>query len=375
MSETLLGGQSPATFLHRHWQRTPLLVRGAVAPFEDLVDVRTLFALAERDDCESRLVLRSGPRWHVEHGPLARNRMRTLPSRGWTLLVQGVNHFVPGAERLLERFSFVPYARLDDVMVSYAPPGGGVGPHFDSYDVFLLQGMGRRRWQVGAQRDLSLREEQPLKLLKRFRPQGECVLQAGDMLYLPPEWAHDGVALAPCLTYSIGFRAPSRQELLSGFLAYLDGSLQMTGRYSDRGRPPARHPGRMDAGILRYTLRTLRTVRGDPPRIVDFLGRFLSEPKGHVSFWQSDPLSPAAFARKLRRQAVQLSPASRLLYHRGQAWINGESVVLTSATRSAVERLADTRRLPPHASPSSRAALQLLYLWYQNGYVELIPLS
>jgi 50S ribosomal protein L16 3-hydroxylase len=371
VSETLLGGQSAESFLRRYWQHTPLLVSGAFARFEDIVDVQTLFTLAQRDDCESRLVLRTGNRWHVEHGPLARGTMRKLPPRGWTLLVQGVNHFVPRGQQLLERFSFVPYARLDDLMVSYAPPGGGVGPHFDSYDVFLLQGMGRRRWQVGWQRDLSLRDDQPLKLLKRFRAQGECTLQAGDMLYLPPEWAHDGVALEPCLTYSIGFRAPSRQELLSGFLAYLDEHLRVTGRYSDRGQVPARHPGRMDTGMLHYALRTLHGVRSDPRLIMDFLGRHLTEPKTQVSFCPADRLSPSAFVRKSRRRGLQLSAASRLLYYRAQAWINGERVVLTAALRPAVVRLADTHRLPGDALPSSHSAMALFYRWYREGYLEL----
>src|SRR5262245_52131774 len=199
----MLGGLTPKDFLRRHWQKTPLLVRQAAPGFRGVIDLAGMIAAAARDDCESRLVLRSGGSWAVEHGPFAPSRLRRLPPRGWTLLVQGVEQFSDAARQLLSRFSFIPYSRLDDLMVSFAPDGGGVGPHFDSYDVFLLQGPGRRRWQVSRQRDLALHEDLPLKILRRFRSQGEALLSPGDMLYLPPHFAHDGVAVGGCYTYSI----------------------------------------------------------------------------------------------------------------------------------------------------------------------------
>ncbi|MGH8631647.1 MAG: cupin domain-containing protein, partial [Burkholderiales bacterium] len=222
MIQTLLGGLSASAFLRRHWQKSPLLIRGAIPRFEGFADLPSLISLAAREDCESRLVIRDRGRWRVEHGPLARSRWRRLPRGGWTLLVQGLNHFLPRARRLLAYFSFVPHARLDDLMVSFAPAGGGVGPHFDSYDVFLLQGSGRRLWQVALTPDLEVVEDAPLRILRRFEPQGQCVLAPGDMLYLPPGWAHDGVALDDCYTYSIGFRAPRHREIISEFLGYLD---------------------------------------------------------------------------------------------------------------------------------------------------------
>ena len=176
MMKAPFAGLTAAEFLRRHWQKRLLLVRGALAQYADLVQPGTLFELAGRGDLESRLVLRHGRRWQVQHGPFERRELRGLPRSNWTLLVQGVNHAMPAAQQLLGEFSFIPYARLDDLMVSYAPDGGGVGPHFDNYDVFLLQGEGRRRWRVSRQRDLELVAGAPLKILRRFRSAREWVL-------------------------------------------------------------------------------------------------------------------------------------------------------------------------------------------------------
>jgi 50S ribosomal protein L16 3-hydroxylase len=211
VKKQLLGGMTVQAFLRRHWQKQPLLVRHAIPGFHGLIDLDGMIELAGRDDGESRLVMRHGGRWRVEHGPFERRRFSRLPRRNWTLLVQGPDQALPAARHLLSHFDFLPYSRLDDLMISFAPAGGGVGAHFDSYDVFLLQGPGQRRWQVGHQHDLTLVEDAPLKILKRFAPDGQCLLSAGDLLYLPPEFAHDGVAVDACYTYSIGFRAPSHR--------------------------------------------------------------------------------------------------------------------------------------------------------------------
>ena len=161
VNKQLLGGLSASTFLRRHWQKQPLLVRAAIPGFDGLLDFGEMIELACRDDCESRLVVRHADRWTVEHGPFVRKRLSRLPARNWTLLLQGLDQVLPAARHLLAHFDFIPYSRLDDLMVSYAPAGGGVGAHFDYYDVFLLQGPGQRRWQVGRQRDLSRQCLQP----------------------------------------------------------------------------------------------------------------------------------------------------------------------------------------------------------------------
>jgi 50S ribosomal protein L16 3-hydroxylase len=368
---SLLGGLSTSAFLRKHWQKSPLLVRGAIPRFEGFAGLSSLIALAAREDCESRLVIQHSGNWHVEHGPFARSRWRRLPRGRWTLLVQGVNHFLRESRQLLAQFSFIPHARLDDLMVSFAPAGGGVGPHFDSYDVFLLQARGRRRWQVAWTPDRELVEDAPLRILKRFEPQGECVLAAGDMLYLPPGWAHDGVALEDCYTYSIGFRAPRHHEIVSEFLGYLDEATALDGIYSDPELRPARHPGSLDGKMLRKVESTLAALRWRRADVVTFLGRFLTAPKAHVHFSNPRPLSLAQFRRAARRQGIELTLASRLLYRGALAFINGECVATTASLRTAVMGLADHGSISGSRLPAAAAALDLLYRWYRSGYIRL----
>src|SRR5688500_2320287 len=259
----LLGGQTAAGFLRRHWQKRACLVRDAVPGLQGPFDRESLITLAARDDVESRLVIRERGRYTLAHGPFRRNEFRSLPSRGWTLLVQGLNLHSDAADALLRSFAFLPYARLDDLMASYAVPGGGVGPHYDSYDVFLLQGSGRRRWRHGRQRDLSLVQGLPLKILRNFTPSHTHVLHAGDMLYLPPRDAHEGVALDECVTYSIGFRAASAQELAQAFLAFVADGTSVEGRYADAGLRPTREPARIDGRMQRHMITVANRIRWD----------------------------------------------------------------------------------------------------------------
>ncbi|MGH8766023.1 MAG: cupin domain-containing protein, partial [Burkholderiales bacterium] len=242
MEEALLGGLSPKVFLRRHWQKRPLVVRRALPRSGDLLSRNALFALAAKDEVESRLVERRGGSWLVTHGPLTRSRLSQAGHRNWTLLVNGVNHHIGGAERLLRRFSFIPQARLDDLMVSYAAAGGGVGPHVDSYDVFLIQGGGRRSWRLSRPRRFRMVQDAPLELIANFRPDDEVMLDPGDLLYLPPGWGHDGVAMDPCFTYSVGFRAPGGTELAAAFLDHLHERGLPDAAYRDPGLQPALHP-------------------------------------------------------------------------------------------------------------------------------------
>lgn len=207
---------SPARFLREHWQKKPLLVRQAVR-FDDPLTPDELAGLACEDDVESRIVREHGAAhpWEVSYGPHPEERFAELPEDGWTILVQELNRHVPAAADLLDAFDFVPNVRVDDVMVSYAAVGGSVGPHVDSYDVFLVQGMGQRRWTYGTRpiADARFIEGLDLRILQRFVPDADEILEPGDLLYLPPGFAHHGVAVTPCMTYSVGFRAPSFGEL------------------------------------------------------------------------------------------------------------------------------------------------------------------
>lgn len=366
-----LGAQTARTFLSRHWQKRPLLVRGALPDFRGLVIPRELMQLAGRDDAQARVVLRVGRKWQVHQGPFSSAYFRRLPARGWTLLVHDVDHFLSPARDLLSRFSFVPHARLDDLMISYAAPGGGVGPHYDSYDVFLLQGPGRRRWQIGHQRDLALVEDAPLKLLRRFRPERECVLEAGDMLYLPPGWAHDGVALTPCMTYSIGFRAPAWQELTVQFLRFLEDDAKPDGWYQDPGLKPARYPARIGTDMLDQVARRLDRIEWRVSDVLRFLGQYLTEPKAHVFFTPPRVRLPLErFARRVRTSGVVLDLKSDMLYRADLFFLNGETVRVKGRARDALARLADARELSA-VDTTRRGLVALLHRWYGAGYVAL----
>jgi 50S ribosomal protein L16 3-hydroxylase len=371
VKKSFLGRLTPQQFLRRHWQKKPLLIRNAFPAFRDLLKRKQLFDLACRDDMQSRLVLQKRGAWEVFHGPFTARDFRGLPNSKWTLLVQGVNHVLPQAQRLLLHFSFIPYARLDDLMISYAPPGGGVGAHFDSYDVFLLQGGGLRLWQISAQKDLRLTKGAPLKILKNFKPEQEWVLGPGDMLYLPPHCAHNGVALDGCMTYSVGFRAPSAQEFATEFLIYLQDHLDIQGMYRDPGLTPQQHPAQISEAMLRQTTQILERIHWGKRDVEFFLGRFLSEPKPHVIFQQpSRPLSSKNFSRKCNAQGVYLDLKSQMLFYHDVIFMNGEAYQSGRQAFTSLSRLADRRELRPRTS-FDQETQQLLYQWYQAGYIKI----
>ena len=363
------GSLDVGRFMRRNWQRAPLLVRGAFPAFTDPLSPAQVLALARSRDAQSRLVERRGREWIVEHGPLAAARLKRLAGRDWTVLVQDTNHFSREAERLLARFDFIPHARIDDVMVSYAVPGGGVGPHVDSYDVFLLQGRGRRRWRISRQKDLSFVPGLDLKILRRFEPEQEWVLEAGDMLYLPPGVAHDGIAETECLTWSIGFRAPSDRELIAGFLDFLHERLSPQGHYADPGSAPAKHPGEIPATLQAHIARTVSAIRWSAADLREFAGRFLSEPKAHVYFTPpAEPLSRAAFEKRAARGGIALDARARLLFSGTMFFLNGERVVVARGARAALRTLADRRalRAPLRADATF---WDIVHAWYLEGIV------
>ncbi len=368
----LLGDRTPRAFLAGYWQRRALLVRAALPAFTGLHTRRDLCALAARDDVESRLIVRDGARYTLAQGPFRRSDFRSLPARGWTLLVQGVNLHDDRADALLRRFAFVPYARLDDVMVSYAVPGGGVGPHFDSYDVFLLQGFGRRRWRYGRQRDLALRPQLPVKILQRFTPRHDAIVEPGDLLYLPPAYAHDGVAIDECTTYSIGFRAAADVEIAQAFLDHLRDRVEIPGRYADPGIAPAAQPARIPAGLQAHATAVLARIRFDRAFVARFLGSLLSEPKPHVYFEPpAAPLAPRAFAAAIRRQGIRLDRRTQWLYDDEALYVNGEARAWPRADRVLIACLADARTLAPEqAAKLGAPTIALLYADYRHGYLH-----
>jgi len=368
---TSLAGLTPAQFCKKYWQKKPLLVRGAFPGFKGLLTPDELAGLACLEEAQSRLVRRRRGRYSLEDGPFDEATFAALPEKDWTLLVQGVNHFVPEARGLMESFSFIPHARLDDLMVSYAPPGGGVGPHFDSYDVFLIQGLGHRRWQISAQEDQELVAGAPLRILKNFVPEQEWDLGPGDMLYLPPRYAHHGVALDECMTYSVGFRAPGARELSARFLTWLPEYIAAEGMYADPDLEPTEHPAEISDQMVRKVEQMLAQVRWDRSIIERFLGQYLSEPKPHISFdAPARPLGIEAFARKINERGVSLALASLMLSRGDLFFLNGEEVCPAAAERKVLQKLADERRLPPGTRLNETLRTRLRG-WYACGWVTL----
>jgi 50S ribosomal protein L16 3-hydroxylase len=364
------GGRSVRDFLREYWHKEALLVVGAMPDLRPVASRDELFDLATRDDVESRLVSHARGRYTLREGPFTRTTLARMPARDWTLLVQGVNLHVDAADALLRRFAFIPYARLDDLMVSYAAPGGGVGAHVDSYDVFLLQATGHRQWAYGRQQDLRLRDDAPVKLLANFVPQYEATLAPGDMLYLPPDYAHDGVAVDACTTYSIGFRAPSNQELAHAFLDHLRDSVELEGRYADPDLRPAQHAARITRPMQRRIGRALAAIRWDADEVARFLGRHLTEPEPGVAFTRPGKRTRARFAQRIARNGVRLDRRTRLLYDATRCYVNGEDAPLPAQGADALRALADARSLPATTCRSlSPDVVDILHDWYCHGFL------
>jgi 50S ribosomal protein L16 3-hydroxylase len=378
---SLLGNLTPARFMRQYWQKKPLLIRQAIPGVEAPLTRDALFELADRDDVESRLITRFRQRWQLEHGPFAADELPSVKQRAWTLLVQGVDLHDDRARALLDRFRFVPDARLDDLMISYASDGGGVGPHFDSYDVFLLQVHGKRRWRIGAQRDLTLRADLPLKVLQHFQPDEEWLLEPGDMLYLPPHIAHDGVAEGECMTCSIGFRAPSTHELTTQFLYHLaergeSAAAHEPQLYRDPRQTAVAHPAQLPAALVERVATLLARVKWNERDIASFLGTYLSEPKPSVVFDPpSRPLTEAQFVRHVSQRGVRLDRKSVLLYDRRSYFLNGEENRLTDVRKWLIE-FADNRSLSAKRFVTlldDSSMTVLLHEWYRAGWIQVGP--
>ncbi|MGA0612957.1 JmjC domain-containing protein [Caldimonas sp. KR1-144] len=366
MATPLLGGLSPQTFMRRHWHKRPLLIRGAVDVAHPFVDRRMLFELAAREDVESRVVEQGGRHgWKLKHGPFEKRALPPVSRAGWTLLVQGLDLQLDAAHALLQRFRFVPEARLDDLMVSWASNGGGVGPHFDSYDVFLIQLAGRRRWRVGRLADPQLVPDVPLKILANFEAEEEWLLEPGDMLYLPPRWAHDGVAEGECLTASVGFRAPARGELAQSLVERLLDAHDddAPARYRDPAQPATATPGRIPASLGRFARDAVRALLADRDALDIAFGEWASEPKPNVVF------EPGADLDATR--ALVLDRRTRMLYDSRHVYVNGEGWRAAGADAALMRRLADGRRLEAAQwRTASRGARELLQRWAADGWLH-----
>jgi len=371
----LLGGLSPQLFMKKHWQKKPLLIRQAIPDFKPLLDRAALFELAEHEDAQARLVVQQPgqtPGWQLKSGPFARRALPPLKQPGWTVLVQGVDLQHDAVHALMNQFRFVPDARLDDLMISYASDGGGVGPHFDSYDVFLLQAQGRRRWRIGRQKDRSLQPDVPLKILAHFEPEEEFVLEPGDMLYLPLLHAHDGIAMGECMTYSIGFRSPSRAELARELLQRLAEDAEDAvgvAVYRDPKQAAVSQPAEIPAQMLDFARDALQDALKDPAALGRALGEYMTEPKANVWFDATEPITDQALAGQGGQ--IQLDRRTKMMFDAQHIFINGESFRSGGRDATLMRRLADQRYLSAQdLGRVSAEARCLLQDWLEAGWLH-----
>lgn len=338
-----------AAFLRDTWQQRPLLIRNAWTEWANPIDPDELAGLACEAEVESRLVRKPAPgKWELEHGPFAPDRFGKLGACPWTLLVQAVDHYVPAVAALIEPFRFVPDWRIDDVMVSYASDGGGVGPHFDQYDVFLVQGLGQRRWRVGQRCDDSaaLLPHDGLRLLAEFETHEEWVLEPGDMLYVPPGFAHDGVAVGDdCMTYSVGFRAPSRGDLVFAWTDHVLDTLDEDDRYTDADLPADANPGEIAEAVLVRLHDMVMGALGDRAAFAAWFGRYVTEPKNALLDWsREEQVTAADLTVGGGPYRFDRNPASRFSFVRQQGdsvdlFVDGASYICRGPAARIAERL------------------------------------
>ena len=325
----LLGGITAREFLRDYWQKKPLLIRQAIPDFESPIDADELAGLALEEEVESRLVIEHGERpWELRRGPFAEDAFGALPEREWTLLVQAVDQFVPEVAELLEQFRFLPSWRIDDVMISFAAPGGSVGPHFDNYDVFLLQAQGKRNWKIGqmCNSESPLLQHADLRILAEFEESADWVLEPGDMLYLPPRLAHFGIAEDDCMTYSVGFRAPSAAEVLTHFTDFLAQYLTDEERYTDADAQPVSDPHQIQSDALDRLKSLLAEHMSDERMLLTWFGQFMTEPR-YPELVAGEELGEDDFLGALQDGAILVrNPSARM------AWSEVDDDVLLFAS-------------------------------------------
>lgn len=371
-------------FLRDYWQKKPLLIRNPWGHWANPIEPDELAGLACEEGIESRLIGRTDGRWTVEHGPLPEDRFGRMGDQPWTLLVQAVDMHVPDVAALIAPFRFVPNWRIDDVMVSYATDGGGVGAHYDQYDVFLIQGLGQRRWRVGqhCDADTPLLVQEDLRLLAEFEQTDEWVLEPGDILYVPPGIAHDGVAVGDdCMTYSVGFRAPARSELVEQFCAHMVGEMEEDDRYADPDLTVQANPGEIGAAALKRLQAMVMDAVRDPAAFARWFGSYSSERKYPELDFRPDEAIAAEDVRELVEDGVALcrNPASRFafvaqgegpltLFVDGQAYDCSGTAAVLAGQLCAADRLEVDPALIEDA-----ASVALIVTLFNEGSVSFDP--
>ena len=370
MNEINWGDLTLERFLSEFWQQKPILIRGAFEEFKPVISPDELAGLALEEDVESRLI-RYNPSnndYQLERGPIPEERFGELPEENWTLLVQAVDHYVPEATDLLNLFSFVPRWRIDDLMISYATPGGGVGPHYDNYDVFLIQASGTRRWELGGYEDSNSARlpDAPVMVLSEFESEIEFDLAVGDMLYLPPRLAHNGIATSEdCITYSVGFRAPSESEFLRSISDHIGEQLSAEKRFTDPERTITKAPGQVDESDAAKIKARLVELISNEQTFNQWLGELLSEPK-YPDMIQALPEDEFDdWFQEALEVGVEVAPNTRLIYLESDSdrlFCNGEAIAVESKEWPIAKSLADKRTLAPEdIDPNQQELLSKLF--------------
>ncbi len=365
---THLGDLSIDVFLRDYWQKKPLLIRQAFPQFKSLISADELAGLSLEDDVNSRLIVQQENNWHVEHGPLAEDRFSELPPNHWTLLVQHADSLHPQLNQLLDKFRFLPNWRVDDIMVSYASDGGSVGPHFDYYDVFLLQAEGKRRWRIGQHctAESELLPNQTMKILANFDGQEDWVLEPGDILYIPPNIAHWGEAVGECITYSVGFRAPSHADFILDYSQEVAAQLSEDQRFQDPPLSSTKNPAEICPEVIHKLQNTLKNLINDPEQLARWLGQYATEAK-HVSLSFNEPVSIEAIQDNT---PCQLGVTHRCAYYpladekmalcfiNGEVWTTSTCVAQTLCAKNKITFSA----LQPHDQTCLLALAELEWL-------------
>ena len=374
----ILGKISNDVFLKKYWQKKPLLIRDAIKNFKSPITEKDLFKIAQNETAISRLIEYKHGIWQVKYGPFKKSDLPKKTNTSWTMLVQNINHHVPFAESFLNLFKFIPYARLDDLMVSFATKKGSVGPHYDSYDVFLFQAHGEREWKISDQKKFSLDKKSAIKIITNFKTKNSWVLKPGDMLYLPPNVGHWGISQSDdCLTYSIGFRAPGTFEIQSKFLDFIQDNLitNQNDLYKDPNLNLQKNPAEINLNMIKKIQQIVNQLRWNAKSINTFIGQLLTEPIEGAVFETSKPLTLEIFKKDLIRKPLKLNPKTRMLFIKNNFYINGELIETDKKSLVHLKQLANDREISVKSTLNKKDlnALGIVLLpLYLSGFTDFI---
>jgi len=374
----ILGKLSNDVSLKKYWQKKPSFIMGAIKNFKSPITEKDLFKIAQNETAISRLIEYKHGIWQVKYGPFKKSDLPKKTNTSWTMLVQNINHHVPFAESFLNLFKFIPYARLDDLMVSFATKKGSVGPHYDSYDVFLFQAHGEREWKISDQKKFSLDKKSAIKIITNFKTKNTWVLKPGDMLYLPPNVGHWGISQSDdCLTYSIGFRAPGTFEIQSKFLDFIQDNLitNQNDLYKDPNLNLQKNPAEINLNMIKKIQQIVNQLRWNAKSINTFIGQLLTEPIEGAVFETSKPLTLEIFKKDLIRKPLKLNPKTRMLFIKNNFYINGELIETDKKSVVHLKQLANDREISVKSTLNKKDlnALGIVLLpLYLSGFIDFI---